>query len=421
MYPFDKKTYLKRYAAIREQTVNICKPLAVEDFVAQPVVDVSPPKWHMGHTTWFFEAIVLNNYSDSYKEFDHRYGYLFNSYYDTVGDRVQRPNRGHMTRPTVQEIIQYREYVDEMMIKFINNELKEVDKDLAYILELGLQHEQQHQELLVTDLKYILGMNPIFPVYKDYIESNKTALKDKASYIAVDEGIYEIGFDGSGFCFDNELGRHKVYLNPFKFMDRLISNGEYLEFIDDGGYQRFNFWLSEGWEWVKQQDVHAPLYWHKIDNKWCHYTLSGLEEIKSDEPVTHISYFEADAFASWKGKRLLTEAEWEVVSQLHERIPDKESNFVENENFRPLQCPKDGIQLMGDTWEWTGSAYLPYPGFKKTDGAIGEYNGKFMVNQMVLKGGSCATPRDHIRASYRNFFHPYLRWQFTGIRLAESL
>jgi ergothioneine biosynthesis protein EgtB len=335
MIPLDKKTYIEKYKRIRKQTIEFCKPLAVEDFVAQPVVDVSPPKWHLGHTTWFFEALILENYIKDYKIYDQCYGYLFNSYYNTVGDRVQRPNRGHMTRPTVEEIIKYREYVDEQMVRFVEK-IRNIDKNLAYLLELGLQHEQQHQELLVTDLKYILGLNPLFPVYKEFIEKDEGFGKLNNGYIVVEEGIYEIGYAGQNFCFDNELSRHKVYLNPFQFMDRLVSNQEYMEFIEDGGYSRFNFWLSEGWDWVKKQDIHTPLYWHKIDHKWYHYTLSGLEEVKPDDPVTHISYFEADAYASWKGKRLMTEAEWEVVCLIHEHDPHKDSNFVENENFRPL-------------------------------------------------------------------------------------
>jgi len=421
MFPFDKTTYLEKYKRIRTQSIEICKPLAVEDFVAQPVIDVSPPKWHLGHTTWFFEALILENYIDDYKEYDQRYGFLFNSYYNTVGERVQRPNRGHMTRPTVEEIIHYREYVDDKMILFIEKMNSKIDNNLAYILELGLQHEQQHQELLITDLKYILGLNPLFPVYKEFIEEDVEAVKMNDTYVVVEEGIYEVGYAGTAFCFDNELAKHKVYLNPFQFMDRLVTNEEYLEFIEDGGYSRFNFWLSEGWDWVKNQEIHAPLYWHKIDHKWYHYTLSGLEEIKLDDPVSHVSYFEADAFAGWKGKRLMAEAEWEVVSQRHEPGPNKNSNFADHGNFRPLPRKKGSFQLMGDLWEWTGSAYLPYPNFKTSEGAIGEYNGKFMVNQIVLKGGSCATPQDHIRSTYRNFFHPHLRWQFTGIRLAKSL
>jgi ergothioneine biosynthesis protein EgtB len=421
MFPFDKNTYVKRFKKIRSQTIDLCKPLAVEDFVAQPVVDVSPPKWHLGHTTWFYEALIIENYEDDYKEYDHRYGYLFNSYYNTVGDRVQRPNRGHMTRPTVEEIINYREFIDEKILQFIEKKADIIDNNLAYILELGLQHEQQHQELLITDLKYILGLNPLFPVYREYVENDQKDSSMNKGFVAVEEGIYEIGYAGNDFCFDNELSRHKVYLNAFQFMDRLVTNEEYLEFIEDGGYSRFNFWLSEGWDWVKKHDIHTPLYWHKIDHKWFYYTLSGLEEIKLDDPVTHVSYFEADAYATWKGKRLLTEAEWELVSQIYEPNPHKNSNFVEKENFRSLAAHNQNYQLMGDVWEWTASAYLPYPNFKTAEGAIGEYNGKFMVNQMVLKGGSCATPEDHIRNTYRNFFHPHLRWQFTGIRLAENI
>jgi ergothioneine biosynthesis protein EgtB len=422
MNPFDKSKYLERFKKIRKQSIDLCKPLAVEDFVAQPVVDVSPPKWHLGHTSWFFEALILENHVNDYKQFDQCYGYLFNSYYNTVGDRVERPNRGHMTRPTVEEIIKFREYVDKMMIRFVDKKGDSIDENLAYVLELGLQHEQQHQELLITDLKYILGLNPLFPMYREFIEEKENPGESiNESYIQMEEGIYEIGYTGNDFCFDNELSRHKVYLHPFQFMDRLVTNEEYLEFIEDGGYSRFNFWLSEGWDWVKKHDIHMPLYWHKIDHKWYQYTLSGLEEIKPNDPVTHVSYFEADAFASWRGKRLLTEAEWEVASQNYEPAPHAESNFVENENFRPLPAEISKLQLMGDVWEWTGSAYLPYPGFKTSDGAIGEYNGKFMVNQMVLKGGSCATSRDHVRNTYRNFFHPHLRWQYTGIRLAESL
>ena len=421
MIPFDKKTYLDKFKRIRNQTIDLCKPLAVEDFVAQPVVDVSPPKWHLGHTTWFFEALILENYKDDYKEYDQCYGYLFNSYYNTVGDRVQRPNRGHMTRPTVEEIIHYREFIDEKIIQFVEDETDRIDDKLAYIFELGLQHEQQHQELLITDLKYILGCNPLFPVYREYVEVDTEASQLNNEYVVVDEGICEIGYSGNEFCFDNELSRHKVYLNAFQIMNRLVTNGEYLEFIEDGGYSRFNFWLSEGWDWVKKHDIHTPLYWHKIDHKWFQYTLSGLEEVNLDDPVTHVSYYEADAFATWKGKRLLTEAEWEVTSQIFEPKPNDHANFVEKENFRPLARRNQNFQLMGDVWEWTASAYLPYPNFKIAEGAIGEYNGKFMVNQMVLRGGSCATPSDHIRNTYRNFFHPHLRWQFTGIRLAEYI
>ncbi len=417
----DIRNFIKRFQFIRKQTIELCKPLAVEDFVAQPVTDVSPPKWHLGHTTWFYEALVLENYDDNYTEFDKRYNYLFNSYYESVGDRVQRHNRGYMTRPTVQEIILYREYVEEKMIKFLNKISGKINNKLGYILELGLQHEQQHQELLVTDFKYILGQNPMFPVYKEFIPKEDEVSNTKENFFEIDEGIYEIGFKGKGFSFDNELDVHRVFLHQFRFQDRLITNREYLEFIEDGGYRRFNFWLSEGWDWVKIHNIHSPQYWHRIDDTWFVYTLSGLEELSPDEPVSHISYFEADAFARWKGKRLLTEFEWEVATLKFEPAPFKGSNFVESGNFRALPPAKGSKQFLGDAWEWTASAYLPYPGFSEAEGAVGEYNGKFMVNQMVLRGGSCVTSVKHIRPTYRNFFHPHLRWQFTGIRLAESI
>jgi len=321
----------------------------------------------------------------------------------------------------VGEIIKYREYVEDSLIRFLKKKPDKIDDSLSYILELGLQHEQQHQELLVTDFKYILGENPLFPVYKEYIPAEDDNNNTKVNFLEVDEGIYEIGYRGKEFSFDNELGVHKVFLHPFRFQDRLITNREYMEFIEEGGYRRFNFWLSEGWEWVKMNNIFAPLYWHQIDSAWFVYTLSGLEEVNPDEPVTHISYYEADAFARWKGKRLLTEFEWEVAAMEYEPAPLKGSNFVENENFRALPPEKGTRQMFGDSWEWTASAYLAYPGFKEAEGAIGEYNGKFMVNQMVLRGGSCATPLQHIRPTYRNFFHPHLRWQYTGIRLAESV
>jgi ergothioneine biosynthesis protein EgtB len=416
----DANQFIKRFISTRQQTIELCKPLAVEDFVAQPVSDVSPPKWHLGHSTWFYEALVLGNYDDDYQEFDKRYNYLFNSYYESAGERVQRSNRGYMTRPTVEEIIKYREYVEENLMNFIRKNPDKIDGNLEYILELGIQHEQQHQELLITDFKYILGNNPLFPVYKEYIPEEGEGNNTIENFIEVDEGVYEIGYRGDGFSFDNELCIHKVFLHPFRFQDRLVTNREYMQFMEEGGYRRFNFWLSEGWEWVRTNNIFAPLYWHQIDDSWYVYTLSGLEELNPGDPVTHISYFEADAYARWKGKRLLTEFEWEIAAGKFEPAPGKGSNFVEKENFRVLPPANGSMQFFGDAWEWTGSAYLPYPGFREAGGAIGEYNGKFMVNQMVLRGGSCATPVKHVRRTYRNFFHPHLRWQYTGIRLAES-
>lgn len=379
----------EKYLSIRKYSEQLCEPLQTEDYVVQPVEDVSPPKWHLGHTTWFFETFILKPYVENYQPYREEYNFVFNSYYETVGNRVIRTDRGNLSRPSVNEIYQYRQYVDEAMIKFLSSE---IDAQVLNLLILGFNHEQQHQELLQTDIKFILGNNPLFPIYS----VNKSEVLDiedtNAEMLHISEGTYEIGFDGSGFCFDNELNRHKVYLNKFSISNLLVSNQEFLEFIEDGGYQNFNFWHSEGWDWVNTNKVDAPMYWHKVDGDWMNYTLKGLHKINPTAPVTHISYYEAYAYASWKGMRLPTEFEWEIAA--------KSFNW-------------------GERWEWTESAYLPYPGFSKAPGAIGEYNGKFMVNQKVLRGGSVATPEGHSRISYRNFFHPHLRWQYTGIRLAK--
>ena len=352
-----------------------------------------------------------------YQVFDEDYNFLFNSYYEHVGERWIRAERGMLTRPWVKEVMAYRAYVDEHMSQFLSG--GEVTKKVAEVLDIGIQHEQQHQELLVYDLKHILGINPLFPVYKTFQKTyEKPDLREK--YLEIGEGIYSIGHEGDGFCFDNEKGKHQVYLHRYRVLDRLVTVGEYLEFIEDGGYQDFRHWLMEGWEWVKQHDIEAPFYWHRIDNDWQNYTLAGLEKINPDEPISHISFYEADAFARWKGKRLLTEFEWEIACKQHEpEVPDT-ANLMDSRNFRPVPRKGDSTQFYGDVWEWTNSAYLPYPYYKKAEGALGEYNGKFMVNQMVLRGGSLATSGDHIRPTYRNFFHPHLRWLFAGIRLAEN-
>jgi ergothioneine biosynthesis protein EgtB len=388
----------EKYKTIRNYTERICKPLHTEDYVVQPVVDVSPPKWHIGHTTWFFETFILKPCLKGYEEFDPKYNYVFNSYYETVGARVIRTDRGNLSRPTVEEIYKYREYVDQAMFEFLQGK---IPKEIEEIVILGFNHEQQHQELLMTDIKYILGNNPLFPAYKitgspgdisqtENIEDSYSHSENR--FIKVGEGIYEIGYDGNGFCFDNELQKHPVFLEDFRIAKKLISNAEYLEFINAGGYKNFNFWHADGWEWVKTNQIEAPLYWYFIDGKWYYYTLEGLQLLDVDKPVCHVSYYEAAAFASWKQMRLPTEFEWEAAS---EKI-----------NW-------------GRRWEWTESAYLPYPGFKKAAGAIGEYNGKFMVNQMVLRGASEVTSPGHSRKTYRNFFQPNLRWQYTGIRLAQ--
>lgn len=408
---------LARYQAVRHLTLDICQPLKAEDFVVQPVVDVSPPKWHLGHTTWFFETFVLSQYK-KYDVFDEDYGFLFNSYYESVGKRVLRVNRGLMTRPTIEEVMEYRHYVDKQMDAFLT--CGHVPEDLLPVIELGLQHEQQHQELLLYDIKYILGHNPLFPSYRKNDASRDHRSPVTLNFLHVSEGLYEIGYDGSQFHFDNEEGVHKTYLHEFAIANRLVTNAEFLEFIEDGGYSDFRHWLSEGWDWVKNSQIKAPHYWHHIDGVWHNYTLQGLQEVDPDLPVAHVSYFEADAYARWKGLRLPTEFEWEVACKLYAPEIPTSANFVDSKNFGPAVESGDH-QFYGNLWQWTSSSYLAYPYFKTVEGAIGEYNGKFMVNQMVLRGGSYATSRDHIRPTYRNFFHPNLRWLFNGIRLAKHL
>ncbi|SDE94101.1 ergothioneine biosynthesis protein EgtB [Mucilaginibacter pineti] len=376
------------YKKVRQRTEQICWPLQTEDYVVQPVVDVSPPKWHIGHVTWFFETFILKPYFMGYQEFNPNYNYVFNSYYETVGNRVIRTDRGNLSRPTVIDIYSYRKYVDEAMQGFLCGQISDEVKEL---LILGFNHEEQHQELLLTDIKYILGHNPLFPAYSTSYVSPKVDAVD-AGFIKMDEGIYEIGFEGEGFCFDNELNRHKVYLNAYEISPNLVTNAQYLEFINSGGYHDFRHWHAEGWDWVNTNKVEAPLYWHLIDGEWHNYNYHGLQVLNINEPVCHISYFEAYAYASWKGLRLPTEFEWEAAA----------TKFS-----------------WGKAWEWTESSYLPYPGFAKAPGAIGEYNGKFMVNQKVLRGASEATSPGHSRVTYRNFFQTNLRWQFTGIRLAR--
>jgi len=377
------------YKKVRQRTDAICEPLQTEDYVVQPVVDVSPPKWHIGHTTWFFETFILKPYFAEYQEFDPNYNYVFNSYYETVGNRVIRTDRGNLSRPTVIDIKRYRKYVDDAMYNYLA--CGDISADVKELLILGFNHEEQHQELLLTDIKYILGNNPLFPAYKHDYVSPKADHAD-GGFIRINEGVYEVGFKGEGFAFDNELNRHKVYLNEFEISPNLVTNAEYLEFIEAGGYHDFRHWHAAGWDWVNTNQVQAPMYWHNIDGKWHNYTYQGLQPLHLHDVATHMSYYEAYAYASWKGLRLPTEFEWEVAAT--------QFNW-------------------GLRWEWTESAYLPYPGFAKAPGAIGEYNGKFMVGQKVLRGASEVTSPGHSRITYRNFFQPELRWQFTGIRLAK--
>lgn len=380
---------LDPYKEVRAYTEYLCMPLKTEDYVVQVAEFASPAKWQLAHSSWFFETFVLLPHLPEYKLFNNDFPYLFNSYYNNAGDRVVRAKRGNLTRPTLEEVYAYRRYVDTAMEQLL---LQNPNAKVLQLITLGLHHEQQHQELLLSDIKYMFGQNPLFPVYDADIDLMDQETNLESGSIKIAEGVYTIGHQGDGFCFDNELGVHKVYLHDFEIQKGLVTNGEYIEFIEAGGYKDFNLWLDEGWSWLQQNQVSTPLYWHRIDGQWMHYTLKGLQKIEENDLLKHISFYEAMAFAEWKGMRLPTEFEWEIASdKLH----------------------------WGLRWEWTNSAYLPYPGFIKAEGAIGEYNGKFMINQMVLRGASMATSPKHSRPTYRNFFHPNAQWQFTGIRLAK--
>lgn len=377
------------FTSTRQKSENICAPLETEDYVVQPVVDVSPPKWHLGHTTWFFEEFVLKEYQQDYKLFDENSAYVFNSYYESVGEKVIRTNRGNLSRPTVKWVYEYRAYVTKAMKGFLKRE--DLSREILNVIEIGCHHEKQHQELLLTDIKYILGNNPLFPKYQDDFKENPVQDFER-EWIEMKEGIYEIGHKSDSFCYDNELGAHKQFLCDYQISNKLVTNQEYIEFIEDGGYDDVLLWHAEGWDWINTNNISSPFYWHEIEGEWYQYTLSGLKPLVKEAPLSHISYYEAFAFAQWKEMRLPTEFEWEAASRKFD---------------------------WGTRWEWTESAYSPYPGFKTAEGALGEYNGKFMVNQKVLRGGSVATSEKHTRHTYRNFFHPHLRWQFTGLRLVK--
>ena len=402
---------LDRYQQVRQVSEKICQPLAIEDYTIQSMPDVSPPKWHLAHTTWFFETFLLLPYLPGYAVFHPQFGYLFNSYYEAVGARHPRHQRGMLSRPTVAEVYRYRAHVDRAMMELLS--IVE-HPELADLLSLGLHHEQQHQELLLTDIKHILALNPLHPIYRD--DLHPTTFTDSTfQWLKYSGGLYNIGYQGDEFSFDNESPRHQIYLQDYKLGNRLVTNGEYLEFIQTGGYQEAKYWLAEGWATVEAHQWRSPLYWELIDNDWSVMTLGGLQRVDERKPVCHVSFYEADAYATWKGKRLPTEAEWEIATIDLPQI----GNFLANDYLDPTPANNLHHQFFGDVWEWTQSAYLPYPGFQIADGAIGEYNGKFMCNQMVLRGGSCVTSADHIRPTYRNFFPPSTRWQFSGIRLAS--
>jgi ergothioneine biosynthesis protein EgtB len=411
----------RRFLETRKTTEEICAPLEIEDYVIQPIDDVSPPKWHLGHTTWFFETFLLKQFRPGYVPHHDLYGFLFNSYYESIGERWDRPRRGVLSRPTVKDVYNYRGAIDPQLTELIDSLEDYRRSNFDFLVDLGIHHEQQHQELLYMDIKYILAENPLHPVYR---EGNKrrAAASIPSTYKDFEGGIYEIGYEGNGFAFDNEMPRHQVLLRDFRLQNRLITNREYLEFMNDGGYRDARLWLSDGWHTVQERHWDSPLYWEKVEDRWHNMTLTGFKLIEPEEPVCHVSFYEADAFARWAGKRLPTEEEWEHAA-VRSGIDPKDGNFVEDKNYHPVpvSTKSDALQQMyGDVWEWTASAYLPYPGFRPAAGAVGEYNGKFMSNQMVLRGGACVTPRNHIRPTYRNFFQGDKRWQFSGLRLASD-
>lgn len=416
--PTPRRQLVLSFEHVRCRSEQICAPLAVEDHGIQTMADVSPPKWHLAHTSWFFEEFLLRPFDSDYRPFHPRFGYLFNSYYQTVGQMHPRPRRGFLSRPTTDEIYRYRAYVNDAMRALIESMDDGRWPDAALRVTLGLHHEQQHQELLLTDIKHIFASNPLRPVYVPPPSPPGSTAPDQ-HWIDFPAGMAHIGHHGQDFAYDNETPRHRVWLDDFRLASRPATNAEYMAFMDDGGYGRPELWLSDGWQTVQTQRWEAPLYWERIDGQWWHMTLHGMQPVDPHAPVCHVSLYEADAFARWRGARLPTEAEWETAAA---RQPVA-GNFYESGHLQPRSTEPGGAglqQVFGDTWEWTQSAYAPYPGFKPLAGALGEYNGKFMCNQAVLRGGSCATPTSHIRATYRNFFYPADRWQFTGIRLAQT-
>ena len=400
------------YASVRGQTERLAEPLSAEDQSVQSMPDASPTKWHLAHTTWFYETFILLPHLPGYRHFDQRFTFLFNSYYKQLEGHPIRANRGLMSRPNLDEVREYRRYVDGQMSELLE---KSVADDIARLVELGLNHEQQHQELIVTDIKHALWSNPLRPAYLPLAHPERHDVP-AVTWTQFEEGVREIGHSGPEFAFDNESPRHKVYLYPFRLASRLVTNGEYLQFMADEGYRRPELWLSDGWDQVCANKWESPLYWLNEDGRWRMYTLGGVRDVELSEPVCHVTFYEADAYARWAGKRLPTEAEWEIAAS----GVAIDGNLLESELFHPRAAERQGLQQMfGDVWEWTASPYIGYPGYKPPAGVLGEYNGKFMCNQMVLRGGSCTTPRSHIRATYRNFFPPHARWQFMGIRLAE--
>jgi ergothioneine biosynthesis protein EgtB len=411
---------LARFHQIRNFTTALCANLEPEDYVVQSMPDVSPAKWHLAHTTWFFETFILKKWVSLYRAEIPEYAFLFNSYYNAAGAMHRRDLRGLISRPTVREAQRYRSSIDSHIDNLLSTADEKLLEEIEPILILGIHHEQQHQELLLTDIKHVFAQNPLHPVFRERKIEETRAKTMPMRFLDFEEETVEVGHDGRGFAYDNESPRHRVLVPAFSLASRPVMNGQYVEFIEDNGYARSELWLSLGWMTVNEQGWQAPLYWTKRDGRWWNFTLSGFRSVDENEPVTHVSYFEADAYANWAGARLPTEFEWERAAF---DCPI-EGNFVETERFHPqglVASTESRLhQMFGDVWEWTRSAYAPYPGYHAAPGALGEYNGKFMCNQYVLRGGSCATSRTHIRRTYRNFFQPEKRWQFTGIRLARD-
>lgn len=409
------KNWLDAYQRVRARSQVLAEPLDPEDQCIQTMPEVSPTKWHLAHTSWFFETFLLKPFSKNYREFHPRYGYLFNSYYNAVGQMHPRAERGLLSRPTTDEVMAYRWHVDNHMTELLGHHRHSERAHIRVRCELGLHHEQQHQELMLTDIKHVLGSNPLRPAYRDLPQAGGQS--QPMQWVNMDGGVVSVGADGTGFAFDNELPRHDVLLQPYQLASRPVTNGEFLAFVEDGGYRQVEHWLSDGWAKLQEQQWRSPLYWVLHEGIWHEMTLGGLRPLDRAAPVAHVSYFEADAFARWFGCRLPTEIEWEHAAQGREVV----GNLASSGFLQPMAATGEGLQqLFGDVWEWTQSPYVAYPGFKPLSGQLGEYNGKFMSGQVVLRGGSCVTPANHVRASYRNFFYPHDRWQFSGLRLARD-
>jgi len=408
----------ERLSATRHHSLALATPLTPEDMVVQAMDDASPTKWHLAHVTWFFENFILKPHLDGYETFDEAFNYCFNSYYESLGPRHPRPRRGLLTRPSADRVFAYRAHVDEALHELLSSSQGQ-SADIARLIEIGINHEQQHQELLLTDTLALFAANPLKPAYQTSPANVDASDPEPLRWIEYPGGIHRIGHEGEGYCWDNELPRHDALVHPFKFADRLVTNAEWLQFISDGGYTTASLWLADGWSTVNREAWQAPLYWEKADAGWFQMSLYGLLPVAPAEPVAHISYYEADAFARWAGKRLPTEFEWETAARQANATHEYSIDVLRPQRAQTTQreTPR---QLFGDVWQWTSSAYLPYPGYRPPAGAIGEYNGKFMVSQQVLRGASCVTPAGHSRPTYRNFFYPHQRWQFVGVRLASE-